>query len=52
MVAVNRDAVLDLLRQPLINAFRLPGLSQKEFPFLDAWNADPQAMESARSELY
>jgi len=36
LVTVNRDAVLALLSQPLSE--RLPALSQKTFPFLDAWN--------------
>ena len=36
LVTVNRDAVLALLSQPLPE--RLPALSQKTFPFLDAWN--------------
>ncbi|MGB6094797.1 MAG: hypothetical protein WBF95_00635 [Comamonas thiooxydans] len=38
LVTVNRDAVLDLLRQPI--AERLPSISKKHFPFIDAWNED------------
>jgi hypothetical protein len=40
-VKVNRDAVLDFLRQPI--PARLPACSDKTFPFLEAWNADLQA---------
>lgn len=38
LVTVNRDAVLDLLRQPI--AERLPSVSKKHFPFIDGWNED------------
>lgn len=47
LVAVNRDAVLDLLDTELEE--RLPGLSQKVFPFLDAWVANQQARAAARA---
>lgn len=40
-VTVNRQAVLDLLRQPV--SPRLPGLHEFSFPFLDAWAADSDA---------
>jgi len=40
-VKVNREAVLDFLRQPLPE--RLPACSKKTFPFLDAWNSQLQA---------
>ncbi|MFC7411530.1 hypothetical protein [Hydrogenophaga atypica] len=43
-VTVNRDAVLAFLRQPLPS--RLPGLSAREFPFLEAWAADRAMAES------
>ncbi|WP_237734975.1 hypothetical protein [Comamonas sp. NyZ500] len=38
LISVNREAVLSLLRTPL--AERLPILSKKHFPFIDAWNED------------
>ena len=38
LISVNGEAVLSLLRTPL--AERLPILSQKHFPFIDAWNED------------
>lgn len=38
LVTVNRDAVLALLRQPIPE--RLPSVSKKQFPFLNAWNED------------
>lgn len=38
LVTVNRDAVLEFLRQPM--ATRLPAMSQKQFAFLDAWATD------------
>lgn len=40
LITVNRDAVLELLRQPV--PVRMPAMSEKAFPFLDAWNADIQ----------
>lgn len=43
-VTVNREAVLAFLRQPLPS--RLPGLSAREFPFLEAWAADRAMAES------
>ena len=46
-VAVNRDAVLDLLRQPV--SPRLPGLHEFNFPFLDAWQADIEAGREAEA---
>jgi hypothetical protein len=46
-IAINRQAVLDLLA-PELEA-RLPGLSKKSFPFLDAWAADQQARASVRA---
>lgn len=54
---VNRDAVLALLAQPLPK--RLPGMSDRNFPFLDAWQqaralsldsqpqADPQSQAAS-----
>lgn len=42
LVTVNREAVLDLLRQPIPE--RLPAVSKKQFAFLDAWNADRAAV--------
>lgn len=47
LVKVNRDAVLDLLNTELEE--RLPGLSKKVFPFLDAWAADRQARAAVRA---
>lgn len=44
LVTVNRDAVLELLRQSVPE--RMPAVSQKVFPFLDAWNADIAQRES------
>jgi hypothetical protein len=44
-VTVDRAAVLRLLRDPLPE--RLPGLSRKVFPFLDAWVADAAATHPA-----
>lgn len=44
LITVDRDAVLDLLRLPI--ADRLPAVSKKVFPFLDAWNADIAQRES------
>lgn len=41
LVTVNREAVLDLLRESLPE--RLPAFSKKEFDFLDAWKADEAA---------
>jgi hypothetical protein len=43
-VTVNREAVLSMLRLPLPN--RLPGLSARELPFLEAWAADRATAES------
>lgn len=48
LVTVNRNAVLDLLDSELEE--RLPGLSLKVFPFLDAWAAHQQARAAARAE--
>ena len=45
LVTVNREAVLDLLRQPIPE--RLPAVSKKQFAFLDAWNADRAAVAAA-----
>jgi len=45
LVNVNRVAVLELLRQPL--PARLPACSDKNFPFLEAWNADLAAVAEA-----
>jgi len=44
LVTVNREAVLELLRKPV--AERMPAVSKKVFPFLDAWNADLTQRES------
>lgn len=41
LISVDRAAVLDFLRSPLDE--RLPGLSKKVFPFLDAWSLDIEA---------
>lgn len=38
LVNVNREALLEFLRQPL--PARLPACSDKNFPFLEAWNTD------------
>ena len=48
LVAVNRDAVLELLRQPVPE--RMPVVSQKVFPFLDAWNSDIAQRDSGASQ--
>lgn len=45
LVTVNREAVLDLLRQQIPE--RLPAVSKKQFAFLDAWNADRAAVAAA-----
>ncbi|KQP14875.1 hypothetical protein [Pseudorhodoferax sp. Leaf267] len=45
-VTVNREAVLDLLDSELEE--RLPGLSKKVFPFLEAWTLDQQRRTAAR----
>lgn len=42
LVTVNREGVLDLLRQKIPE--RLPAVSKKQFAFLDAWNADRAAV--------
>lgn len=48
LVKVNREAVLEFLRQPL--PARLPACSDKNFPFLEAWNADlADVAESAQN---
>ena len=44
LIKVDREAVLNLLRTPI--AERLPAVSKKVFPFLDAWNADLARRES------
>lgn len=44
LITVNREAVLALLRQPLPD--RLPGCSDKKFPFLDAWRIELDAAAS------
>ena len=44
LITVNREAVLELLRQPVPE--RMPAVSQKVFPFLDFWNADIAQRES------
>lgn len=41
LVTVNREAVLNLLRQRIPE--RLPAASKKQFEFLDVWNADRAA---------
>lgn len=41
LITVDQAAVLDLLRAPLDE--RLPGLSQKVFPFLDSWADDRES---------
>ena len=45
LITVNRGSVLELLRQPVPE--RMPAVSQKVFPFLDAWNADLEQREAA-----
>ncbi|WP_404298983.1 hypothetical protein [Alicycliphilus denitrificans] len=47
LVTVNREAVLDLLRQRIPE--RLPAVSKKQFAFLDAWNADRAAIAAAEA---
>lgn len=47
LVTVNREAVLDLLRQPIPE--RLPAVSKKQFAFLDAWNADRASVAAAEA---
>ncbi len=47
-VKVNRDAVLEFLRQPI--PARLPACSDKTFPFLEAWNADLQAQSAIAAQ--
>ena len=42
LISVDQTAVLELLRTPLDE--RLPGLSRKVFPFLDAWTHDRHAI--------
>lgn len=49
LVTVNREAVLELLRQPV--AERMPAVSEKVFPFLDAWNADMAQCETGAGEV-
>lgn len=44
LITVDREAVLNLLRAPI--AERLPAVSKKVFPFLDAWNTDLAQRES------
>lgn len=44
LITVHREAVLELLRQPMPQ--RLPALSQKRFPFLEAWAEDRSAAEA------
>lgn len=48
LVTVNREAVLDLLNQPLPE--RLPACSKKTFPFLDAWNARLEAKSESNDQ--
>lgn len=38
LITVHREVVLDFLRAPLPE--RLPAVSRKSFPFLNAWNED------------
>ena len=49
LVTVNREAVLELLKQPV--AERMPAVSKKVFPFLDAWNADMAQCETGADEV-
>ena len=48
-IAVNRQAVLDLLAEPL--SPRLPGRHEFKFPFLEAWNADIAARHEAAAAV-
>lgn len=49
LVTVHREAVLNLLRQPMPE--RLPALSKKVFPFLAAWNEDLAAQQAAQQAI-
>ncbi len=44
LITVDRNAVLEFLRQPLPE--RLPALSQKRFAFLEVWAADSDGVSS------
>ena len=48
LITVDRNAVLTLLRTPI--AERLPAVSKKVFPFLDAWNSDIAQRDSGASQ--
>lgn len=48
LITVDRNAVLSLLRMPI--AERLPAVSKKVFPFLDAWNSDIAQRDSGASQ--
>lgn len=47
-IRVDRQAVFDLLRQPL--SPRLPGRQDFQFPFLDAWATETAAAKAASGE--
>lgn len=49
LITVDREAVLALLRQPLPD--RLPGCSDKKFPFLDAWRSELEAAANHNDQL-
>lgn len=48
LITVDREAVLNLLRGSMDE--RLPGLSRKEFPFLNSWSKDRQTATSGADE--
>lgn len=45
LIRVDRDAVMELLQQPVSNL--LPGMRGKDFAFLQAWNESAAAAASA-----
>lgn len=49
LVRVNSRAVLNLLQQPI--SARLPAVSKKSFPFLDAWNHEIENCDAGATVL-
>ncbi|WP_084151377.1 hypothetical protein [Paracidovorax oryzae] len=49
LITVDREAVLEFLRQPL--AERLPALSDKQFSFLEAWNGEAVSPNSQNEAI-
>lgn len=45
LITVDRDAVMELLQQPVSNT--LPGMRREDFAFLQAWNDSAAAAASA-----